>query len=161
GGWSRTDLTPVTQPAAVGNHLLLYVASKGTLRIAALDPRTGKTIWSRAATTSYITNGDLPFLTVIGKRVFYLRAAGSLARLVAADVATGRDIWATNPGAFSSWPGICPERPTAVCVTGWVAGLPQRMFILRFDSGSLGLLQSPPISKSFGGRLVADGLFEP
>src|SRR5438128_806388 len=78
-GWERVDLRAVTQPAAVGNRFVFYVADRGGLQVVALDARTGATVWAAAATPSEIAPGEPPELAVIGSDVFYLgRQGGSL-----------------------------------------------------------------------------------
>jgi hypothetical protein len=43
--WTRGDLHPVTQTAAVGGRYVLYVAAGGFLQVVALDAGTGSTVW--------------------------------------------------------------------------------------------------------------------
>jgi outer membrane protein assembly factor BamB len=78
----------------------------------------GKVAWVRPASTSAVTPGIPWELNPIGDTVFYLRAAGSdlRARLVAADAATGRDRWVSQPAIFDQQPEACIEgQPATVC----------------------------------------------
>src|SRR5205085_11358022 len=113
------DVKAATQPAAVGDRFVVYAARRGLLQVVALDARTGSTAWSAAATPSQIAPGEPPVLTVIGGDVFYLgRRGGSLAELVARNVATGQVRWRSPLGAFTTWPGVCPDQTTAICLSG-------------------------------------------
>jgi len=161
-GWRRADVKAVTQPAAVGNRLVVYAARGGLLQVVALDARTGRTAWSAPATPSEIAPGEPPVLTVIGGDVFYLgREGGSLADLVARDVTTGRVRWRSPLGAFATWPGVCPDVTTAICLTGLLSTSSQRGAELRFDAKTGRQLPGALISKNFGGRELAPGLFDP
>src|SRR5437879_5499349 len=71
-GWARTDLRPVTQPASEAGALVLYATVKGQLRVVALDAATGKTRWSRIATPSGVTPGEVPALLVLDGRAVFM-----------------------------------------------------------------------------------------
>lgn len=108
-GWTRADLTPVTQPAPVAGRFVLYVSSARQLSVVGLNARTGATVWSDAATQSSIPPGVAPDLAVVGGVVVYVHSLGAqTADLVGADAATGRVIWHTSVGDFTSWPQLCP-----------------------------------------------------
>src|SRR3954470_15216097 len=62
----------VSQPAVVGDRVVLYVAAGGGLRVVALDVATGATVWSHDATTSDMTPGEPPYLAIIGSEVVYV-----------------------------------------------------------------------------------------
>ena len=161
-GWRRPDVKAVTQPAAVGNRLLVYAARRGLLEVVALDARTGSTVWSAPATPSGIAPGEPPVLSVVGGDVFYLgRQGGSLAELVARDAATGHVRWKSAVGAFATWPGVCPDATTAICLTGLLSTSGQRGAQLRFDASTGKQLPGALISQRFGGRELAPGLFDP
>lgn len=162
-GWRRADLTAVTQPVAVGDRFVFYAARRGGLQVVALDARTGRTLWAAPATQSNIAPGQPPNLAVIGSVVFYLGKRGStgpLGELVARDVNNGRVRWRSALGAFSTWPAVCPDATSAICLTGLLSTSPQRGAELRLDSGTGRQLGGALIS-SFGGRQLAPGLFDP
>jgi outer membrane protein assembly factor BamB len=159
-GWRRLDLRPVSQPAAVGGRLVVYVARRDGLGIVALDARTGSTAWSSKASPSGNARGTAPGLAVVGKRVVFFAptADPGIARLVARDARTGRVLWRGRPGAFTAWPSVCPDDATAICVTfsareGTVA--------LRYDAERGRPRAGPVLSSRFGGRELAPGLFDP
>ncbi|MEZ5101971.1 MAG: hypothetical protein R3C15_19655 [Thermoleophilia bacterium] len=52
--------------------VVFYAASKGRLRLVAVDPASGSTVWSRAASTSLNAQGEPPVLVVAGTSVLYL-----------------------------------------------------------------------------------------
>ena len=161
-GWQRADVKAVTQPAAVGDRFVVYAARRGLLQVVALDARTGSTAWSAAATPSQIAPGEPPVLTVIGGDVFYLgRRGGSLAELVARNVATGQVRWRSPLGAFTTWPGVCPDQTTAICLSGLLSTSSQQGAELRFDAKGGKQLPGALIEKRFGGRELAPGLFDP
>lgn len=161
-GWHRADVKAVTQPAAVGNRLVVYAARRGLLEVVALDTKTGVTVWSAPATPSGIAPGEPPVLSVVGDDVFYLgRQGGSLAEVVARDVSTGRVRWKSALGAFATWPGVCPDATTAICLTGLLSTSPHRGVQLRFDAKTGKQLPGALLSKQFGGRELAPGLFDP
>jgi len=161
-GWRRVDLRPVTQPAALGHSFLLYAASEGGLQIIALNARNGSTEWSQAASPSAIAPGQPPELALIDGNVVYLReVSGQFAELVASDPGTGREAWRSAPGKFTSWPQVCPEEPSTVCVTGSLLRAPEQTMALRFDARTGALLPSATISTAGNGRSIGPGLFDP
>lgn len=118
-GWDRGDLRPVVQPVSVGGVVVFYAADQGRLRLLAVNPASGATVWSRAASTSLNAQGEPPVLAVAGTTVVYLARAGDdpEARLEALEPATGRRVWRSEIAAFVGWPSICPGAQTRVCVT--------------------------------------------
>jgi hypothetical protein len=162
GGWSRRDLRPVTQPAVVGDRLLLYAANAGRLSVVALDARSGSTVWSQPAFPSFVTRGVSPFLTVVLRNVIYVRRVGAFgAQLVAADPRTGRVAWRSKTGGFTSWPSVCPDEAAAVCVTGYLFSHRRRTNLLRFDASSGKLLSTTLLAAGAFGREIGEGLFDP
>src|SRR3954471_3129201 len=76
-GWVRADLRPVTQPALLGGAIVLYTSQKGGLRVLALDPHDGRTLWSRPATASSVAPGEAPQILFLGGHVvFFAPLAG-------------------------------------------------------------------------------------
>lgn len=160
-GWRRSDLRAVTQPVAVGNRFVVYVVHRGGLQVVALDAGTGATVWAAPATPSAIAPGEPPLLAVIDGDVFYLgRGGGSLADVIRRDVRSGKVRWRSALGAFASWPTVCPDA-TAICLTGLLSTSARRGAELRFDAQTGRQLPGALISKSFGGRELAPGLFDP
>jgi PQQ-like domain len=159
GGWRRLDLHPVSQPAAVAGRLVVYVARRDGLGVAALDARSGSTAWSSKASPSGNAPGEPPVLAVVGRRVFFFLPTGSpgFARLVARDARTGRLVWRSGRGAFTAWPSVCPDDASAICAS-LVAG--QGTAAVRFDART-GKARAGLLSRTFGGRELAPGLFDP
>jgi outer membrane protein assembly factor BamB len=157
--WRRADLDPVSQPAAVAGRLVVYVARRGGLDVAALDERTGSTIWSSKASPAENAPGQPPLLAVVGSRVVFFAPTGSpeLARLVARDAGTGRVLWRSAPREFSAWPSVCPDEPTAICVSVFA---PEGTVALRFDAAHGRPRAGPVLSSTAGGREVGPGLFD-
>jgi outer membrane protein assembly factor BamB len=125
-GWTRTDVGAVSQPAPVGGKFAFYAQHRGALEVVALDAGTGSTAWAAPASPSAVTAGVPAELAVRGTTVFYLEGVGApgngAARVVAKDAASGNVLWRSNGGRFFSWPEICPDQPSAVCVSGTVVG---------------------------------------
>ena len=158
-GWQRTDLRPVTQPAPVGGLLVLYVSAHGGLRVLGLDPGTGRTVWSQLASPGDVTPGLPPSLGVFGANVVYLaRGVSSTARVVAADARTGVPVWQSGLGSFSTFPGPCVDAPSAVCVSGSLAG-GRKGVELRFDAATGAPLPSPDVP-GLDAREVGPGILE-
>ena len=97
-GWQRTDLRPVSQPVSSGGHVLLYAGGGGGLQLVALDPKTGKTVWTRPATPSAAASGVAPQLVGDDTAVVYLAKSGNLARVAALDSRSGKVLWGTTAG---------------------------------------------------------------
>jgi outer membrane protein assembly factor BamB len=159
--WKRSDIRPVTQPAAVADRLLVYAATRGGLRVLALNARTGATVWSDYGSPSLNAPGQPAQLALVDGAVVYLRAvSGQAAELVAADPATGREFWHTAVGGFSSWPTPCVEDVTNVCTTGFLVSDRGPMSQLRFNGRTGALLPSAAVSSEVG-RAIGSGLFDP
>ena len=154
-GWTRADLRPVSQPAAVSGRFVLYVAAGGGLEVVGLDARSGRTLWSRSASSSANAPGQPPALVVSGSTVVYLRpVSGEEAELAAVDAATGREVWRSRRADFTSWPSVCPDAADTVCVTGAGAAL-------RFGLQTGELLQAVAFAPTAAGREIGPGLFDP
>lgn len=161
-GWTRDGLRAVTQPVGVAGRFVVYVASGGGLRVVALDARTGATAWSNAASPSEVTPGEAAELALVDGAVIYIRPdTGGLSELAAADPATGRELWQTQPGYFTSWPYPCTGDPKNVCATGYLSVEPAQTVVLTFDGHTGALLPSASISAAGSGRQIGNGLFDP
>ncbi|HET9655434.1 MAG TPA: PQQ-binding-like beta-propeller repeat protein [Kineosporiaceae bacterium] len=117
--WERRDLSPIGQPVSAAGTAVAYVESKDHLYVVALDPQTGRSLWQQEISLSAIPPGVVTEPVLAGDRVAYLRPApggGVLARVVLADVRTGRDVAAGPDGQFSAPPFPCPGS-TDVCVS--------------------------------------------
>jgi hypothetical protein len=119
-GWTRADLRPVSQPVVVGGVFVLYVSADAGVRVVALDPASGRTVWDAPAAVSAITAGVEPALGVFGELVTFLEPTGlaGAAKLVAANGRTGAISWSSSSATFFDWPEPCPDDPTEVCITG-------------------------------------------
>jgi outer membrane protein assembly factor BamB len=159
-GWTRTDLSPVTQPAPVAGRFVLYASSAGQITVLGLNARTGATVWSDPATPSIIASGIGPNLAVVGGVVVYLhRLGGQTADLVGADAATGRTIWHSGAGHFTDWPQVCPGSASDVCVTGALGASANPGTLLRFNGRTGARLPAVLISVSFITVGLASGLY--
>jgi hypothetical protein len=160
-GWTRTGLGAVSQPVSVDGRFVLYAHRAGSLQVVALNSGDGATKWLATASASGVTAGVSPALAVRRSAVFFLEPApGSvgLARLVGRDVSAGRILWRSSPRGFTSWPAICPDQPTAICVTGPLQT--HASAELRFDAASGRQLAQTTIGTAAGGRELAPGLFD-
>jgi PQQ-like domain len=159
-GWQRTDLRPVTQPVAAGGLLVMYASQGGGLRVVAVDPGTGRTVWAQLASPSDITPGETPSLLVRGDTVVYLaRNLEDSAALTAADAHTGVTRWESLPALFSTWPGACPNAPSAICISGSDL-LSLRGGELRFDAATGRPLPFARLGED-GAREIGLGLVDP
>ena len=160
--WTRTGLGAVSQPAAVGGRFVLYAEHSGSLEVVALNARDGSTAWVAAASPSDVTAGVPATLAVRARALFFLQpVAGRLgvARLVGRDVVSGRILWRSSLRTFASWPEICPDQPTALCLTGTLPSGGSAE--LRYDAASGRQLAPVKMtSGSVGGRELAQGLFD-
>jgi hypothetical protein len=154
-GWKRSELEPISQPAAVAGRFVFYAAAAGGIRVVALDARSGRTVWSRPASSASNAPGQPPTLVVADGAVVYLGTAKApAAELVSVDAATGKERWHSAPGSFTSWPGICADSAGAVCLSGQGA-------VLRFGVANGHLLQAVRFAPTAAGREVGPGLFDP
>jgi hypothetical protein len=161
--WSRRDLRPLTQPAPLAGRLVLLVAGGGGPQIIALDGRTGATVWSAGVSPSVIAPGEPPALASVGGLVVYLRRAGGQeAQLVGAEPSTGKILWQSQTGYFTSWPVPCSDDPAVVCTTGYLPSEGVGASYLRFASGDGTLLPAAAIApNSTSARMLGAGLFDP
>jgi len=85
-------------PVVAQGKVLLFHRTGNEERLTALDPNTGKTLWSTAAPTAYrddfgFDEGPRAAPVVAGDRVFVYGAEGVLR---AADLATGKWLWSVD-----------------------------------------------------------------
>jgi outer membrane protein assembly factor BamB len=159
--WQRTDLRPVTQPVPAANdsRFLVYVAAAGKLRLTSLFSASGATAWTHNASTSVIAPGVAPVITLVAGAVIYLEpmAVPGGAQLVAAAADTGRILWRSGPGFFTSWPAVCADDTGWVCTTGNLASAGGAN-TLRFDART-GQIGAGVAMAADGGRELAPGLY--
>jgi outer membrane protein assembly factor BamB len=163
-GWHRSDLKPVTQPVAIDGRFVFYDGSGRQLHVVALDARTGKTVWSKLASVSDVTPGEPPSLDVSGSRVIALLGdprVESIATVGAIDATTGKTVWESTPGRFTSTPSPCAADAAAVCATGSLEGGKQVGADLRFDVLTGNALAPLVFGNSIAGRELGHGLFDP
>jgi hypothetical protein len=162
-GWLRSDVLPVTQPAAVDGEFLIYDGSGRRLHVVALDARSGKTTWSKLASLSDVTPGVAPALDVSGSRVIALLSSNSAdkhgATVSSIEARTGAIVWSSPPGRFTSMPAPCPGEPKVVCVTGGLANGTAEGG-LRFDVAT-GKTLAPTRLGAGATRQLGDGLLDP
>jgi outer membrane protein assembly factor BamB len=158
-GWSRTDLRPVSQPAVVGDRVVLLVGAGGGLRVMALDANSGATVWSRDATTSGMAPGEPPYLAIMGGDVLYLaKRPGLLGAVTAVNIAGGAERWHSVDGYFRGSPAACPEAATAVCVSGALDVIGARDGMHRLDATTGALLGVTALGE--GSRDIGEELFD-
>lgn len=118
--WSWTT-TPVGQPIVVGQAVIVYTSGAGALQVNALDPATGKVLWTDATTPSDVRPGIVVRPRKVTSRdgkeyVAYYRPEGApFARLVVADPRTGKAVATAGPTFFTSPPLGCDD-DRDVCV---------------------------------------------
>jgi PQQ-like domain len=175
-GWTRLDLTPVSQPFTAAGNFIVYISVAGGLGVVALNPTTGKTVWQATATPSAITPGEGPELGVYGNIVTFLEPSASVtafqqtafeqtgnnqsATVVGVNAATGAVMWRSPPGLFSDWPLPCIDDPTVVCATGLEDGTGASQ-LLRFNSADGTSLVPVTIAASDLARALGPDLFDP
>jgi hypothetical protein len=159
-GWQRTDLRPMTQPALAGGLLVMYARARDGLELIAVDPGTGRTVWSQPASPADTTQGVGPVVGLNGSGIVFLApAAGTLGRLTDVDVRTGAVIWQSAPRPFTTWPGGCPDDPTAVCIS-FESDFVDSGAELRFDAATGRPLPSARLAGD-GVREIGTGLLDP
>jgi hypothetical protein len=159
-GWQRTDLRPVTQPALAGGLFVLYASAPGGLELIAVDPATGRTVWSHPASPAGTTQGVAPVVALTGPGIVFLApATGTLGRLTDVDVRTGAVVWQSEPRPFTTWPGACPDDPSAVCLS-YQSNVVDSGAELRFDAATGRPLPFTRIAGD-GVRELGTGLLDP
>jgi outer membrane protein assembly factor BamB len=157
-GWTDHDLHPVTAPVIVAGTVVVYTADGGHLSLRALDPATGRTLWSRPTSVAGNTQGQPLQIAHVGGTVFMLGppdAAGGLAApVLAVDVATGTQLWATKEAAlFAEPPTLCSDGK-ALCGAATASGV---LYAVRIDLADGRFHQ---LSEQ-GGRLLGAGILDP
>jgi hypothetical protein len=159
--WQRTDLTPVTQPVAVDGAFVFYEASGRHLHLVALDARTGKTLWSKLASVSDLTQGAPLGLDHSGSKIIALlgRSTDSPVAVVSAvEAHSGKIVWSSPPGTFGTSPSRCPDERTVVCAAGSLEN-GHAAGRLRFDLATGKGLASVAVDGP-GIREIGDDLFD-
>src|SRR5207249_260776 len=121
---------------------------------------TGATTWSFRASPGETAPGQPPSLAVVKGKVVYLAATGGADKVIGRDIRTGREVWHSARGDFTSWPAVCPDRSDTVCLTGVLLSGARPGAELRFDAATGRRLAAPVVSTSVG-RELASGLFDP
>lgn len=91
-------------PAADGRRVYMMFGGAATRRLAALDPRTGRQLWSVPGSYKMASAGG-PLTD--GERVYLLNGDGTL---TAHDAVSGRQVWSLT------WGGDDPECPTGLAL---------------------------------------------
>ena len=109
--WRNRELRPVGQPIAIGTVAVGIVTKDRKAFVVAIDAATGRTLWQQPLTPSRITPGEQISVTKLGNdKVAYLRpvvADTEDAKLVVADVQSGRDLAVSPDVLFTSPPIVC------------------------------------------------------
>jgi len=163
-GWSRTNLGAVSQPAPAGGKFVLYARQNDSLEVVALNADDGSTAWVAPASPSDVTPGVVATLAVRAGTVFYLETYGTptygRARVVARDAASGNVVWQSAVGSFETWPEICPDQTSAVCVNGKIGGVGWGQLRFSATTGNvLGVVQMG--TAAYPGRELTPDLFDP
>ncbi|HWU32105.1 MAG TPA: PQQ-binding-like beta-propeller repeat protein [Marmoricola sp.] len=159
-GWSTTGVSPVSQPVAVGDSVVVYVKSSSGLEIDGLNAASGRVLWTHPASPSSVTPGEVPTVAVTDQLVDYFTpSSDGGTQIVAVEAATGKQVWASPSAEFTSWPFACLSDSSAVCAVGSADGSTTQL--LRLDGTSGQILASPKISGTSAGRSLGDGLFDP
>jgi outer membrane protein assembly factor BamB len=112
--WQNHELHPIGQPIAVGTVAIGIVSRDRHAFVVAIDPVTGRSLWQQQLAVSWITPGEEIRVTPLGDdKVAYLRPISSEAedaKLIVADVHTGKDLAASPPELFTSPPIVCANR---------------------------------------------------
>lgn len=157
-GWRRGDLRPVTQPVAIGGRFVVYAASNGSLRVAALNAQTGATVWSDSASPSQTAPGEEPELVIVnGAIVYFHPVRGTVSDVAARDPASGRVLWHSQPGIFNGWPFPCPGDTTDVCVTGYTSVNQSASVLVRLNGHTGTTLGDTTLTV---GRSIGVGLYD-
>jgi hypothetical protein len=147
----QLPVKPLTQPVYVDGVAVLLASVEAGLTIVAIDPATGKKLWSRPATTSAVSAQEPLSVAVVGDDIAYFRpTAGGLtsARLVVADVHTGKDLATSPVEVFSTPIQACDQPPTRLCGTARPyldTAAARYSFIVSTGRYSLGALDQAPV----------------
>jgi outer membrane protein assembly factor BamB len=93
-----------------------------------------------------------------GKVIFLRREVRDAARVLAVDAQSGRVVWQSRLGIFTSWPAVCFDNPAAICVTGSLAQTTGSLF--RFDGRTGRFLSGSAVLRSSTSRELGPGLFD-
>lgn len=129
--WSRTDLNcnhavgPGSSPALAWGKLVITLDGTDTQRTVALDPRTGKTLWTANRSSFYPAelspenrksfNTPVPALSA-GRKVWICPAAGAV---FAYDEATGAEVWRVRGGGYSGSSRVVLCKDLAIVTTAY------------------------------------------
>jgi len=146
----RLALKPLTQPVYVDGVAVLLASVREALTIVAIDPVTGSKLWSRPATTSGVSAQEPLSVAVVGDDIAYFRPAGGLtsARLVVADVHTGKDLATSPVEVFSTPIQPCDQPPTRLCGTARPyldTAAARYSFVISTGRYGLATLDQPPV----------------
>ncbi|HET8601065.1 MAG TPA: PQQ-binding-like beta-propeller repeat protein, partial [Segeticoccus sp.] len=101
--WHSTKLDPVSGVTNVDGVAVLYTHRGQSLRITALDPRTGTQLWAHEASASQLLPGIPLSVHQVGDKVVYLRPSNKWddrARLVVVAPRTGRVLHRSQVAVF-------------------------------------------------------------
>jgi len=113
-------LAPLTQPVYIDGVAVVLATTNDELTLVAVDPATGDLLWSRPATTSAVSAEEPLKVTAVGDDVAYFRptsSGGASARLVVADVHTGKDKASSPIEVFSTPIEPCDTPVARLCGT--------------------------------------------
>lgn len=152
--WRRSAGAGFAGPVVADGKVILFHREGGDMTTEALDPRTGKTLWRSVYVTDYVDsfgfdNGPRAVPAVADGRVF---THGPEGRVMALDLATGRELWAFDTVAKAGSPQGFFGRAPSPLVLGervWIAAGGE------LDGNDAGLLAldvrtGAPVSASVG-----------
>lgn len=141
---------------AGGQNVIVYTTQRRVMYLQALQPRTGRTLWRKAASAGLIPDGMYLSPLVLGNRVIYLRPVGypGDTRLVVADVTTGRDL-SVSPAVYQVFdaPADCHR---AVCFGATVKGTQIRF---RLEPATGKVSATTPTGITDNGIEIVDDLY--
>jgi outer membrane protein assembly factor BamB len=163
--WRNQTITPIGQPVAVGDTLVVYGTVGRELYLYGVSPADGSIRWRQAASPSHTLTGS-PFSPgVVDKRVAYFRpdpkVVGAV-RLVVANPEDGNDLLVSDPAVFYSQPRECSDGKD-VCLNA--ADGRGGMGPVRFSVTAHGVVADPspppPGSRYLGENLLDLGERQP
>ena len=110
--WRNPTITPIGQPVAVGDDLVVYGTVGRELYLYGVSSVDGSIRWRQAASPSHTLSGTPFEPSVVDKRVAYFRPDPKVigaVRLVVADPEDGSDLLVSDPAVFHSQPGECSD----------------------------------------------------
>jgi hypothetical protein len=163
--WRNTAITPIGQPVAAGDTLVVYGTENRDLYLYGLSAADGTVRWRHSASPSRTLSGTYLDPSVIDQRVVYFRPDPSgtlMARLVVAAPDSGNDLLVSEPALFVSHPGHCADgKDVCVSVTDAGGNHVSRRFSVDAGRSVPDPAPAPPQSRFVGEELLDLGQRQP